>query len=139
MLTKEVKIFERLKFKRSIFDVNKRGTAIFSMDKKLKAKYLTTEGTNKKIYFAITISSKAGNSVWRNKVKRLIRESINQEKNIFEEKRKKIKSELVIIFSPYRLKQAKRNHLFLKDIRPAVVDILNKIIETSAGEAKQIG
>jgi len=40
------------------------------------------------------------------------------------------KLELSIIFSPFRLNQGNFEQVFLKDIKPAVMDILNKITKT---------
>ena len=129
-MTKEVKIFERLKGKSDIDAVYKKGKTIISTDKKLKAFLLSSEGRINKIRVAITVSSKAGNSVWRNRFKRIIRESIRQEKEFLKERINNNKQELSIIFSPYRLNQGNVDQVFLKDIKPAVKDILNKITKS---------
>jgi ribonuclease P protein component len=110
--------------------VYKKGKTIISTDKKLKALHLSSEGRINKIKVAITVSSKAGNSVWRNRFKRIIRESIRQEKEFLKERINTNKQELSIIFSPYRLNQGNVDQVFLKDIKPAVKDILNKITKS---------
>ncbi|HSW54250.1 MAG TPA: ribonuclease P protein component [Ignavibacteriaceae bacterium] len=129
-MTKKVKFFERLKGKSDIDAVYKKGKTIISTDKKLKAFLLSSEGRINKIRVAITVSSKAGNSVWRNRFKRIIRESIRQEKEFLKDRININKQELSIIFSPYRLNQGNFDQVFLKDIKPAVTDILNKITKS---------
>lgn len=129
-MTKGVKIFERLKGKSDIDAVYKKGKTIISTDKKLKAFLLSSEGRINKIRVAITVSSKAGSSVWRNRFKRIIRESIRQEKEFLKDRININKQELSIIFSPFRLNQGNVDQVFLKDIKPAVTDILNKIAKS---------
>jgi ribonuclease P protein component len=130
-LIKEIKIFERLKSKSDIGAVYKKGSLIISVDRKLKANLLSTMSRTNKIRVAISISSKTGNSVWRNRFKRIIRESLRQEKEILKEIVSKNKLEISIIFSPYRINQANLQFLNLKDIKLAVSDILNKISKTN--------
>ncbi|MBE0570561.1 MAG: ribonuclease P protein component [Ignavibacteriaceae bacterium] len=129
-MTKRFKNFERLKGKSDIDVVYKKGKTIISTDKKLKAILLTSERRINKIRITITVSSKAGNSVWRNRTKRIIRESIRQDIEFFKEQIDINKRELSIIFSPYRVTQRNFDRIFLKDIKPAVTDILNKITKT---------
>jgi len=131
MLTKEVKIFERLKIKNDINAVYKKGKVFISVDRKLKANHLFSESVTNRVRVAITISSKAGNSVWRNRLRRIIRESLRQEKKYLREIVNNNKQGLSIIFSPYRINQVNFEHLSLKDVKPAVTDILNKISRTA--------
>jgi ribonuclease P protein component len=129
MLTRKVKIFERLKSENNIDAVFKKGGVIISSDRRLRANYLSSGDVTNTFRIAITISSKAGNSVWRNRLKRIIRESLRQEKEFFKE-RANNNLGLSIVFSPYKINQTNFKHLFLKDIKPAVTDILNKLIKT---------
>ena len=131
MLTKEVKIFERLKIKNDINAVYKKGKVFISVDRKLKANHLSSESVTNRVRVAITISSKAGNSVWRNRLRRIIRESLRQEKKYLREIVNNNKQGLSIIFSTYRINQVNFEHLSLKDVKPAVTDILNKISRTA--------
>lgn len=132
-MTKKVKIFDRLKKANNIEAVYKNGNVIISMDRKLKASHLSSESITNQIRIAVTVSSKAGSSVWRNRLKRIIRESLRLEKGILKEIVFKKKQDLSIIFSQYRINQVNHNHLFLKDIKPAVTDILNKLSKTTIG------
>jgi len=135
-LIKKVKIFDRLKNKNDIELVYKKGYVIISADRKLKANYISIDSETKKVKTAVSVSSKAGNSVWRNRLKRLIRESLRQEELILKETVFKNKLELAIIFSPYRINKTKLAHPILKEVKPAVTDILNKLSKTSVRNLK---
>jgi len=130
ILRKEARIFERLKGRSEISNVFKKGRTIISTDKKLRANLLSSKHPANKIKVAIAISSKAGNSVWRNRLKRIVRESIRQEMVFLKKQTYNNRQELSLIFSPHRLSQGNDKKLFLRDIKPAVIDILDKITKT---------
>ena len=130
-MTKKVKIFDRLKRANDIEAVYKNGNVIISTDRKLRASHLSSESITNQIRIAVTVSSKAGSSVWRNRLKRIMRESLRLEKDILKEIVFKKKQDLSIIFSQYRINQVNHKQLFLKDIKPAVTDILNKLSKTT--------
>jgi ribonuclease P protein component len=131
MLTKKVKIFNRIKREIDINAVYKMGRVIISTDRKLKVNHLYSNSETDQVKIAVSVSSKAGNSVWRNRFKRIVRESLRQEEKILKEIVFKNKLELSIIFSPYRINQTNNQRMFLKDIKPSVIDILNKISKTT--------
>lgn len=135
-LIKKIKIFDRLKNKNDIELVYKKGYVIISADRKLKANYISIDSETKKVKTAVSVSSKAGNSVWRNRLKRLIRESLRQEELILKEIVFKNKLELSIIFSPYRINKTNLANPIIKEVKPAVTDILNKINKTSVRNLK---
>lgn len=135
-LIKKIKIFDRLKNKNDIELVYKKGYVIISADRKLKANYISIDSETKKVKTAVSVSSKMGNSVWRNRLKRLIRESLRQEELILKETVFKNKLELSIIFSPYRINKTNLANPILKEVKPAVTDILNKISKTSVRNLK---
>jgi ribonuclease P protein component len=107
------------------------GRVIISTDRKLKVNHLYSNSETNQVKITVSISSKTGNSIWRNRLKRIIRESLRQEEEILKEILFKNKLGLSIIFSPYRINQTNNQHMFLKDIKPAVTDILNKICKTT--------
>lgn len=135
-MIKKIKIFDRLKNKNDIELVYKKGYVIISADRKLKANYISIDSETKKVKTAVSVSSKAGNSVWRNRLKRLIRESLRQEGLILKDTVFKNKLELSIIFSPYRINKTNLANPILKEVKPAVTDILNKISKTSVRNLK---
>jgi len=122
-----IKIFDRLKNKNDIESVYKKGRVIISSDRILKANYISLDSKKNNVKIAVSVSSKAGNSVWRNRFKRLIRESVRQEELVLKEIVLKNKLKLLIIFSPYGINKNILDYPFLKEIKPAVTDILNKV------------
>ncbi len=133
-MTKKVKIFDSLKSEKDIGQVYRKGKVIISTDRKIKANYLSAENLTNRIKFAITVSSKTGNSVWRNRFKRIVRESLRLEVASFKEINLKSSTDLLIVFSPYTINQTNNRRLFQKDIKPALSDILNKLRTTSRPE-----
>jgi ribonuclease P protein component len=134
MLTKEVKIFDSLKSEKDIGQVYRKGKVIISTDRKIKANYISAENLTNRIKFAITVSSKTGNSIWRNRFKRIVRESLRLELASLKEINFKGSTDLLIVFSPYTINQTNNRRLFQKDIKPALSDILNKLRTTSRPE-----
>lgn len=121
-------VFDRLINDRDFELVYKTGRVVISEDKKLKANYLfESKDINNAVKIGLSVASKKGNSVWRNRIKRTLRESvrINREhlRNIIELKN----ADLLIIFSPYSINQTNSKKIFLNEIKPAVLDILKRI------------
>ncbi len=124
----KVVAINRLKNDKDFELVFKKGTAIISEDRKIKAKYLfSNETKNRTIKFGVSVTSKKGNSVWRNRIKRILREALIKEKETLLGIANQINKTLLIIFSPYSLDQNCSNKIFLREIKPSVLDILNKL------------
>jgi ribonuclease P protein component len=123
-------IFDRLVTKGDFELAYTKGTPVISEDKKIKARYIfSTKNKTNKVKIGLSVASKKGNSVWRNRIKRILRESIRTEREtlrIFLEKRN---ADLLIIFSPYSFNQTNSKKIFLREIKPAVLDILNRIVK----------
>ncbi|MGB5289728.1 MAG: ribonuclease P protein component [Ignavibacteriaceae bacterium] len=118
---------ERIKNKIEFENIYGFGKTVFSNDRKVKANYLFTIHKNQtSLNYAVAVSSKNGNSVWRSRFKRLIRESIRAEIIQTGEIILPGDSSLSIIFSPGVINQSSCEKIFLKDIRPAVSDLLIK-------------
>jgi len=121
-------VFDRLVNDSDFELVYKTCHAVISEDKKIKAKYLFTgKSGNNTVKIGLSVVSKKGNSVWRNRIKRILKESLRIDRetlrNIIEQKN----ADLLIIFSPYSINQTNSKKIFLKDIKPAVLDILKRI------------
>jgi len=119
---------ERLKSRIEFEQLYTSGRVIFSDDKKIKAIYLIEINSGQSnVKMAAVVSSKAGNAVWRNRIKRLIRTSyrLNKE-NIFNLCLLK-NLVLKIIFSPYRSNEKNNRMASLDDIMPGVRELLFKI------------
>ena len=108
--------------------VYKKGTAIISKDSKIKANYFLESDTEyKNIKVGLSISSKKGNSVWRNKIKRLIREAIRLNRETLLSTLEQKNANLFIIFSPHSINQTNNKKIFLKDIKASVLDIITRL------------
>jgi len=116
---------ERIKSKKDFEKIFSSGTVIFSSDLKIKANFIT-EPAGCGVKFAAAISKKSGNAVWRNRIKRLLREAYRLNKNILVDFSLKKKILLKIIFSPHRLNQNSSRKILFNEIEPAVIEIMNK-------------
>ena len=117
-----------IKNKKEFENIYRFGKTVFSTDRKLKAIYLFTSNANQPtVKYAVAISSKNGESVWRNRFKRLVRESIKTEIFHLSEIVLVSKSSLSVIFSPGVINQSNCEKIFLKDITPSILDLLSKI------------
>ena len=121
---------EKLKSRKEIKKVILLGTIFFSADKKIKAIYLAEENQEKPtVKITTAVYKKLGCAVWRNRIKRLIRESyrLNKHELILKSTKKKI--DLKIIFSLQNINEKTNKHVKLKEIIPGVLDVINKIKE----------
>lgn len=120
--------FETIKKENDFKTVFRYGKTIKSKNGFVKATYLFVDhGENKIVKSAISISSSFGNSVWRNRFKRLVRESIRLEGNVLDEIITRNNSCLLIVYSPNRISQKNKRNLFFKEIHQDVHNILKSI------------
>jgi len=126
--------FETLKKENELSLVFKNGRTIKSTGY-VKATYLFVDsGESKTVKSAIATPSRSGNSVWRNRFKRLIRESIKLESNIINEIIDSKNSGMLIVYSPHMISQKRRKKLFLNEIHHDVINILKNISSTIKSE-----
>ncbi len=119
--------YERIKSKKDFTLLFANGKYLFSENNKVKLIYLTENKANEQIVkFAVAISGKAGNAVWRNRVKRLFRESYRLNKQIITETASKKNISLKVVFIP-NFKATEFKKLKLSDIMPEVKDLLIKL------------
>lgn len=119
---------ERIKGKKSFDLIYNSGKTVLSADKNLKAVYkCVTEINNPGVKIAAAVSSKAGNAVWRNRVKRLIKESYRLNKGSLDAKCKKENLLLRIVFSPNFLNEKKNKKISFQEILSPVLDIIYRI------------
>lgn len=130
---------ERVRRKKDFELIYNSGKILYSADRKLKAvfieikdgfKNLPVTGSSEKeeiiqrtrsVAIAAAVSKKAGNAVWRNRIKRLVKESYRLNKNLL------TKSQILIVFSPLKLNQKKNGKITLQDLMPPVIDLINKM------------
>ncbi|MEW6651995.1 MAG: ribonuclease P protein component [Bacteroidota bacterium] len=119
---------ERIKSKKEFDSVYSSGEVLFSTNQKLKAVFLIKRETEQAVLkAAFAVSRKAGIAVWRNRVKRLCRESYRLNKQILKSVVDEKNLSLIIVFSTLSLNERKNKVISLRDIMPAVVDLMSKI------------
>lgn len=120
---------ERIKEKKLFEKLYTSGKISFSSNKKIKVVYLFVEESNSAFpKIAVAVSKKSGNAVWRNRVKRLLRESYRLNKLPISSFCKEKKKQLFIIFSPFLLNQTEHKTIGLFDVMPGVQETLNAIM-----------
>ncbi len=127
---------ERIKEKKIFDQLFKSGKTILLKNNSLKIIYLTENSVDPCVKIAVGISKKAGNSVWRNRLKRLIRNAyrLNKLKLIELSKQKGIR--IYILFSSLSLNQSSSGKLNYSDIEKGVISLLsdlNNRIESALG------
>lgn len=119
---------ERLKSKKDFAEIYNFGTTLFSSDKKLKAVYVSNTGSNKNyVMFAPVVSKKSGNAVWRNRVKRLIKEAYRLNKHILLEYCLNRSILLKFVVSPNVINQSNYKRIKLVDVQKSMINILEKL------------
>ena len=114
---------ERIKRKNEFSRVYKSGKIIYSNSRKLKAIFYLGKSESKNIKVAFGISKRAGNAVWRNRIRRLLREVYRLNKEILSD----CNSSLWIDFSPNILNKKENPKLFLRDVKFDMIDLLKKL------------
>lgn len=119
---------ERIKSKNEFDLVYSAGEILFSFSQKFKAVFfIQRESETSGIKAAFAVSRKSGNAVWRNRVKRLFRESFRQNKTELKELVELKRVSLLIVFSPNMVNQKNRKKIFLKEVLPEVVDLMKQV------------
>jgi len=119
---------ERIKRKNDFEKVYNFGTTIYSSSRKLKATYFFDK-TNERglIKAAFAVHKKAGKAVWRNRMKRLLRESFRLNKVNFYESLDLSGYMLLIVFSPNTINEKTDKKIKLAEVMPSLVEIMSKI------------
>lgn len=121
---------ERIVSKKLFDTIYKNGLIFFSNEKKIKAIFLFEKNSEKPfVRISVAISKKAGSAVWRNRIKRLIKESYRLNKSVLVEFVNLEKLNLNIVFSTNYLNQKNNRKINLDEIMPDVVNVLDKIID----------
>lgn len=118
---------ERIKEKKIFEQLFKSGKTVLSKDNLLKAIYLSEKSEYFTVKIAVGISKKVGNAVWRNRLKRLIRNAYRLNKLKIVELAKQKGIRIHIVFSSFRLNQYNSPRLFYKDIESEVLSLLEII------------
>lgn len=118
---------ERLRQKKEFDAVFNGGTAILSGDKKIKALYLIVESEFPFVKIAAAPSKKTGCAVWRNRFKRLVKESYKKNKLTLVRLANAHSKGITIIFFPYGVNEKKNKHILLEEVELAIRHLLARI------------
>ncbi len=119
---------ERIKSRNDFELVYTSGEVLFSSSNRLKAAILIrNENEEAVLKTAFAVSRKCGNAVWRNRVKRLLRESFRLNKESLKTEVDSKRKFLLVVLSPNTINQKKNKKIILKDIMNDVIDLLNQI------------
>ena len=117
---------EKIKSRSELDLLFTKGKILYSKKNRFKTVLYLLEDSNEtgvKVVFAV--HKKAGNAVWRNRVKRLMRESYRLNKKILSDH---IGNKLLLLsFSPSRISQRNFRKIKLQDVTPEIIDLLNQI------------
>ncbi len=116
---------ERIRGKKAFSELFNKGTSIVSGDHKIRVVYIISgkEFPNP-VMFAVAVPKRNGNAVWRNRIKRLIRESYRLHKHGLISACEKAGKTIQVVFLPVTLTRMKNPRPEISDIEPAVVQLL---------------
>ncbi len=121
---------ERIKKKKDFSAIFSTGAFFLTKSRKFKATFLIRKDSGETgVKVAFAVSRKAGNAVWRNRVKRLLREAYRLNKLEVVEKARECGCLLLLVFSPNSINKKNFKKIYLKDVEPEVKEILNKMIK----------
>ncbi len=119
---------ERIKKRKDFEILYSTGKTIYSSSKIIKAIFKFDKIDDEAgVKVAVVVGKKQGNAVWRNRVKRLIRESYRTNKKILFQNCLDEQLALKIIFAAHYLNERKNKKLELKEIMPDVIEIMSTI------------
>jgi ribonuclease P protein component len=119
---------EKLKSKKDFEELFLKGNTLISSNKRIKVVYLIDKDSEEHgIKAAVAVGKKSGKAFWRNRVKRLLRESIRLNKDILIKITEDNRCTIRIIFSPCLLNMRNNRKIFLRDIMPDVIQIISRI------------
>jgi ribonuclease P protein component len=121
---------ERIKKAKDFKKIYLEGKVVFSDDGRLKATFLINAcRDNPVVKVSAAVSKKTGKAVWRNRLKRLIKESYRLNKLELLEACSIKKVSLDIIFTPINFSRLEDKRIKLVEFMPAMLDLLNKVKE----------
>ena len=121
---------ERIKSKKEFSLVYSAGSVIYSDDRKFKVNIYKTENIELPFVKAgFAVHRKAGIAAWRNRVKRLLRESFRLNKKRLTDWSSEKKVSVFLVFSPNSINQKNNPKIYLQDVMPQVLNLMDKVIQ----------
>ncbi len=119
---------EIIKKKKEFELIFEAGKIVYSAKSILKATYIILdEDDSSNVKVAFGVYKKAGKAFWRNRVKRLLRESFRLNKHSILSKANSLKKNVLIVLQLNRLNRRYNKNVTLNDVMPEVIDLLKKI------------
>jgi ribonuclease P protein component len=119
---------ERIKSKKQFDQLYSTGTKIISKNKKLKAIYKIEDSSEQCVVkIAVAIHKKSGSAVWRNRFKRLIKESYRLNKQLIISEAISRQKTVYVAFASNSINQKSFKDITLSDIVDEVIDLIEKI------------
>lgn len=119
---------ERVKLKDDFQKIYTNGKVLYSTQSKVKLIYYLESSVNDcGIKAAFVVSKRAGNAVWRNRVKRLFRVAYRNNKIPLYQICSSKNLRLILSFSPINLNQKQNKKIILDDILSDFVGLLDKV------------
>jgi len=120
---------ERIKKEKDFNKIYLDGKVLISDNKRLKVNYFfITNQDIPVVKVAAAVSKKSGKAVWRNRIKRLIKESYRLNKDEINEACSQRKVSLYLIFTPLGISGKTNKKIQLNEVFPEVKDLLAKLI-----------
>lgn len=127
--------YERIKEKKNIQLLIQDGSSVFSSKNSLKAIYLIQDSNEPGVKIAVGISRKAGKAVWRNKLKRLIRNAYRINKIPLVKSAQQKNKQVLILFTSISYNEQNNKKLHFNEIAEEVKSLLNKIEKRISGKS----
>ncbi len=119
---------ERIKSKKDFESIFVSGKTIYSKNNNLKTIFIVENKSEKPgVKIAAAVSKKNGNAVWRNRVKRLIKDSYRLNKTDLINAAVEKKVLLKVVFSANSLTGKKNKKLKLKDVMPNIIELILRL------------
>lgn len=117
---------ERIKRNKEIALVFNCGRTVYSNSRMIKAIFYIIESPGIcDIKVAFAVHRKSGKAVWRNRIKRLLRESYRLNKSIL--LNKNMNSTILLVLAINQLKESTHPKVELKNILPEVIDLMQRV------------
>jgi ribonuclease P protein component len=121
---------ERIKSKKDFDELYSSGKEIISSDQKIKGIFLIDKSVQGGVKIAAVVSKRTGNAVWRNRIKRLIKEAYRLNKQEMISYSEKSGKNIRLIFAAFAMSEKKNKNIGLNEIVPGVLSVMSQIKKT---------